>query len=108
MTLNIEFLETCHLFFRRVGKMRFDDFKDLAIKPDEPIGIFSRSRILELINFCRENPDYHVISVTKQGIFLNGYTSQAAYYCVGWGEVNPRLAFDCCRRKNKPSDIFNL
>lgn len=53
-------------------------------------GFVLQSRVGELLEFCRENQEYHVISVMN-GVYLNRYVPGATAFYVGDGDPNPKL-----------------
>jgi hypothetical protein len=91
-------------FQKQVGWMMFDDFDEVAIKPCTFMGIFSKKRLNELIKFCNENPQYHIVSEKKFCCF-NRIIDDAPIYFLGKGSHCPALMYIPQFNSN---DIYNL
>jgi hypothetical protein len=103
--LKFDVVESYLEFDKRAGKLKFFDFDQIGIKPDTLSGIFYRPRIAELLKFCHENPEYHIVSMTKNYAIVNGYTSKGCFYFLAEGDTNPRLAF-LFGKKTRASDKY--
>ena len=68
------------------------DFALLDIVPDDRIGFFNSNRLSELTTFCRNNPEYHIISYLKHNrVRVNAVVSTAHFYRLGQGDKDPEL-----------------
>jgi hypothetical protein len=85
-------IHTLHEFFEAVGRLMFEDFLGLEIEPSTPLGIFSRRRLPELLEFCKKNPEYHVISSISALVLFNRPVESAGLYLLGAGDADPDLA----------------
>jgi hypothetical protein len=70
------------------------DFALLDITPTTQLGFFSRTRLAELLAFCRSNPEYHIVSFLKHAqIKVNAVVEDAAFYMLGQGDSDPELMY---------------
>lgn len=70
------------------------DAFELDIIPDTRLGLFLRDRFEELIQYCRQHPRYHIISVLpKSAIKINRPVKDAALYLLGEGDDDPELVY---------------
>lgn len=77
----VKIINTIDEFHRLTGPVMDLDFEFLDIVPSTRLGFFDRSRLSELVTFCKNNPEYHVISVLKQvPIKVNDVVRAAAFY----------------------------
>jgi hypothetical protein len=80
-------------FFFRVGMMLDTRaFSDLPIKPKNLLCSFHPYNVQELIAFCINNPEYHIVSLIPGVSHVNGYCSKGFLFFLADGEKNPRLA----------------
>ncbi len=80
------------LEFRRRTSVLVDyEFEDVNIIPDSIIGVFNHHRLEELLKFCKENPDYHIISEVSYSLYFNKVLPQAEQFYLGQGDANPDL-----------------
>lgn len=77
----------------RVEPLRFEDFDGLDIVPTTKLGVFRRKRIKDLLSFCEQNPEYHIISHLGPCIEMNKLHENATYYELGKGENDPELTY---------------
>ena len=90
-------------FSRRVAKLADLDFCGLDIKPCHPLGRFLPNRLEELVEYCRANPQYHIVSYLGDFLYVNRYIDNAHFYflaegdddrhLVGVNRPNPEAAF---------------
>ena len=80
-------------FCKLVEPLYCDDFDGLDIKPSTPSGIFGYDRYLDLMEFCKKNPEYHVISHLGSGVAVNKPLEKVTSYELGKGEKNPELTY---------------
>lgn len=80
-------------FLKLVEPLCFNDFESLNIEPTMPSGVFGYDRHYELVEFCRKNPEYHVISHLGSGVIVNKPLEKVTSYELGRGENNPDLVY---------------
>ncbi|MBM4252921.1 MAG: hypothetical protein FJ146_13195 [Deltaproteobacteria bacterium] len=81
-------------FFKQVGKVWiYEELKFLDLEPDMMTGEFWGDKVQSLIDFCEENPKYHVISCSGRKIY-NKYVPDAFSYHLADGNSDPGLFFD--------------
>ena len=83
-------------FAHRVRFLNGPDFveRDLPIVSESVFGEFSHCRVLEVVEFRRRFPEYHIVSYLGSGIYVNGYLNNAIMYLIGEGDSDPNLAHD--------------
>lgn len=81
--------------FRRRTILVVDlDFEFINITPNSRLGIFNRERLSELVDFCKDNPEYHIISFLENGgVEINDAVEAAALYMLGRGDKDPDLMY---------------
>jgi hypothetical protein len=83
-----------HEFKERVDIQFFFDLAREGIYPDSFTGVFEKHRLSELLEFCRKNPVYHVISmVSGSGAYFNKPTEAGGLYFLGIGDNDPEIAY---------------
>lgn len=83
-----------HFFYKRVGKIwLYEDFEFLGLAEDFPLGMCFPDRVSRLLEFCSENPGYHVLSGIGHRTY-NQYLPNAERYYIGSGDQDPSLMFD--------------
>lgn len=81
-------------FNRRTRPLMDVDFALIDIVPTTRLGFFSKGRLPELILFCQNNPEYHIMSTLKNTLIkVNTVIDMAAFYMLGQGERDPELMF---------------
>lgn len=81
-------------FHRRTGLLLDLEFEPIDLIPNGLLGVFDRHRLPELMSFCNENPQYHVISFLKYApIKVNTAIHAAAFYMLGEGDNDPELMY---------------
>lgn len=80
-------------FYIRVKPLRFDLFNGLDIVPSREFGDFYIDRLGDLLAFCKNEPQYHVISNLASGISLNSPSLAAYSYELGQGDSDPELIY---------------
>lgn len=83
-----EFLDVTH-------PLRFEEFDDLEIKPHRRMGIFHPTQFSELIEFCKANTEYHVMSgfYKRNQLLINAPVPGATQYYLCSGDANPELVW---------------
>ncbi len=79
-------------FRKRTSVLLDYEFEDVSIVPDSLIGAFKAHRLEELKQFCKENPDYHIVSEVKYCLYFNKVIPHAQQFYLGKGDQNPDLA----------------
>ena len=90
----MEISDDLHAFFKRVGKVWiYDELRFLDLEPQMMTGEFLAHQVQSLIDFCRSNPDYHIIS-GFQGKVYNKFEPEARIYYLADGDADPDLLLD--------------
>ena len=63
-------------------------------------GFFRSPELPAILAFCKENPSYHIISVTEPGRYENRYVSGKQLYFLGDGDTNPNLVLNLFLKKS--------
>lgn len=69
------------------------DMDDFGIVPTFPGGCFFKNRLEELIEFCKKNPKYHVISNVDAFLRFNKPIPSSKIYMLGQGSDDPEIVF---------------
>ncbi len=78
-------------FWARTAILVDYEFEDVDLEPDSIAGIFDNHRLPELTEYCKNNPDYHIISIVKGCLLFNKVMPNATSYRLGQGDSNPDL-----------------
>jgi len=85
-------------FYDRVGIV--GSYKELAwlgFELDNFGGIFRSKDHPQLLRFCEENPEYHVVTCTEPGRFVNHYVPNQRLYKLAKGDSYPHIPVLRCR-----------
>ena len=86
----VELMVDIHQYFRRVGMI--SDFRELAWLGFDMgiyLSIFPQHLAAQLLTFCRENPEYHVVTSVDPGRWVNKYVPDCRCYKLANGDKNP-------------------
>ena len=79
-------------FSRRIGLMTYYvDLEKLGLSPRSAIGTFWPRDIPILLEFCRKNPNYHIVTDVKSGGRVNKYVEGNHMYKLAKGDTDPDL-----------------
>ncbi len=84
-------IRTIKDFRQRTAPLLDYEFENVTITPDTLIGLFHIDRLNELKAFCKNNPDYHIISVIDACLYFNKVTPHATKFLLAQGDPNPDL-----------------
>ena len=91
----VELMVDINKYFRRVGMIC--DFRELAWLGFDMgiyLSIFSQHLVPQLLTFCRENPEYHVVTSISAGRWVNKYVPDCRCYKLAKGDKNPNLVLN--------------
>ncbi len=91
----VELMVDIHQYFRRVGMI--SDFRELAWLGFDMgiyLSIFPQHLAAQLLTFCRENPEYHVVTSVDPGRWVNKYVPDCRCYKLANGDKNPNLVLN--------------
>jgi len=77
-------------FQKHVGVLKCDDFDFLKIVPDSKCGFFDPPSSDRLIRFCETNPDFHIVTIAENNVYLNFYVPNKIYLLAN-GDPDPEL-----------------
>ena len=96
----LEITDDCDLFYERTGILRRpSQLQALGIPSDDIGTAFWEKSTGMLLEFCVENPRYHVVSASS-GRFENRYVPGRNIYMLAEGDRNPNFVLDMCLKKN--------
>ena len=82
-------------FNRRVGLItNFYDLEELGLSGHDFSGSFAQQCLPNLIQFCRENRAYHILSSDGPGRLLNRIVEGKTFYKIGDGDKDPVLVLN--------------
>ena len=88
-------------FYRRIGLLcTYPQLEWLGFYLDNSEGMFTLSQSRMLLEFCRDNPEYHVVTCTHPGRLENRYVPGKNVYLLAEGDKNPNLVLDMFWKKN--------
>ena len=97
----VEVTDDCHAFFERTGTLRYyEDVEALGFETFDVIGHFMGSRAEELVGFCTDQPNYHIVTVTRSGYYENRYVPGQSLYYLANGDSNPNLVLNIFLHKH--------
>lgn len=79
-------------FWTTVDPLLKFDLDEMGITPDTDLGFFLKKRFDELVEYCKKNPNCHVISMWR-GIKINTAIPNARSYMLGAGDPTPDLVW---------------
>ncbi|MBM4252914.1 MAG: hypothetical protein FJ146_13160 [Deltaproteobacteria bacterium] len=83
-----------HAFFKLVGKVWiYEELKFLDLEPQMMTGEFRSCHAQSLLDFCRSNPEYHIVSGFQLKVF-NKFVPNARIYYLADGDSDPDLYFE--------------
>ena len=73
-----------------------DHLDFFGIEPDTRLGHFFPNRLDELLRYCEQYPEFHIVSELKNGAGkINRPIENAVFYLLAEGDADPNLI---CRR----------
>ena len=79
-------------FHRRVGVIvPSPRLKPLGLSPFSFSGAFNGSEVAELLEFCGEDPAYHIVSMPPSGWYVNRYIPGCNVYFLARGDAYPGM-----------------
>ncbi len=85
-----------HMEFARAVKQISDYVRlcEMGFTTHSLTGSFFHADVPELLEFCRENPEFHITSMVDDGIIVNRYDPNGGVFKLAEGEKDPDYAFD--------------
>ena len=97
----IEVTDDCHAFFIQTGTLcYYEEVEALGFKTFDVIGHFMGSDAGKLVEFCKDHPNYHIVTVTRSGYYENRYVPDQSLYYLANGDPNPHLVLNLFLHKN--------
>ena len=92
---HIEMLVSIDDFTARVGLINsYIELEWLGFKLNNYCASFKPANLSALLEFCRINSEYHVVTYVSPGRYVNKYVSGARTYCLANGDKNPALVLN--------------
>ena len=88
-------------FYTRTGMLGYLSLELLGFRISNYGGIVPSEQVEEAREFCVQNPDYHILTMTGDGYYENRYVPSHRVYFLGNGDANPFLALNLFLRKNR-------
>lgn len=71
-----------------------DHLEFAGIEADTRLGHFFPHRLTELIEYCRHNPEFHIVSMLKNSVSkVNCAVENAGFYLLAEGDSDPGLIY---------------
>ena len=91
----IELLVRYQDFNRRVGLVNnYCELEFLGLTGQDFSGAFRGRYLPQLVQFCKDNPDYHILSGDGPGRLVNRLILERNYYMIGDGDQDPALVLN--------------
>lgn len=91
----IELIVQSRDFNRRVGLIKnYYDLEWLGLSGHDFCGAFRRCFLPQLIQFCKENPEYHIVTSDGPGRLINRLVEEKSFYLIGVGDKDPALVLN--------------
>ena len=91
----IELIVQSRDFNRRVGLIKnYYDLEWLGLSGHDFCRAFRRCFLPQLIQFCKENPEYHIVTSDGPGRLINRLVEEKSFYLIGVGEKDPALVLN--------------
>jgi hypothetical protein len=91
----IELITDSNAFNNRVGlKKNYYDLEWLGLSGHDFCGIFRSRYLPQLIEFCNEHPQYHILTSCGPGRIVNRLVHDRHGYLIGDGDSDPNLVFN--------------
>ncbi|MBF0441546.1 MAG: hypothetical protein HQK54_06550 [Oligoflexales bacterium] len=98
---DLDVTEDYNLFIERTGLLLSQrQVTALGIRTDNIGATFWESSTGMLLDFCKENPMYHVVTIIRPGRIENRYIPRKNIYMLASGDKNPKLVLDMCLKKD--------
>ncbi len=89
-------------FYSRIGLLKtYRQLRPLGLEISEIIAVFDQSQIGMLQEFCTENPDHHIVTLTRPERLENRFVPNNNLYMLANGDSNPDLVLDIFWKKNR-------
>ena len=88
-------------FYRRVGLLSSHlHLEPLGFYLDNICGTFSESYAISLLEYCKRNPKYHIVTSTQPGRLENRYVPDKNLYLLAEGDKNANLVLNIFWQKD--------
>ena len=82
----------------------YKELEWLGFYLDNVNGRFGQNQVDLLLDFCEKNPEYHIMTQTHPGRYVNRYIPGNDSYFLANGDKNPTLMLNPFIREN--ADLF--
>jgi hypothetical protein len=98
---NWEITDDADMFYERTGLIsRFEELLSMGFARDDYSGFFWGGQVDVLLDFCKKNPCYHVITISASGRYENSYIPGKKLYYLADGDQTPNLILDLFLHKS--------
>lgn len=76
-------------------KMIFDFFRlrSMGLEPDSFLGTFFPNKMTEVLDFCSQHPDFHIVSAVAGGLLVNRYDARGTVFQLAEGDASPDYVY---------------
>jgi hypothetical protein len=90
----MKIIKDYQIFEMRTQPIEELDSESIDLVPDAMAGLFWPKRLKELIEFCKKNPIFHIMSIHMNGhVEVNTLTPGASFYRLAKGDNDPELTY---------------
>lgn len=80
----------CDEFDRQTGMICDPEkVRSLGLYTKDVIASFYKSDVQDLLDFCAENPKYHIVTILTPSIYVNRYDDRASMFHLANGDQDP-------------------
>ena len=89
---HVELIVNYDEFYRRVGLVtNYYDLEWLGFSGHDFAGSFNSCHLPQLLTFCDQNPDHHIVSVVAPGRYVNKFVKGSRSYKLADKDKDPSI-----------------
>ena len=89
---HVELIVNYDEFYRRVGLVtNYYDLEWLGFSGHDFAGSFNSCHLPQLLTFCDQNPDHHIVSVVEPGRYVNKFVKGSRSYKLADKDKDPSI-----------------
>ena len=98
---SVDLLDDFAMFAERTGLIIApEDLSMLGLHMDDIQAAFWGSSSDMLLEFCKQHPQYHIVTITGPGRLENRYIPRKNIYMLAAGDSHPGRVIDMCLKKD--------
>ena len=82
-------------FHRKVGMILcIDRLTAMGLCPRNAVGNFWKCDVGTLLDYCKKNPEYHIVTIIQPGLEINRFEPDGFRYHLADGDANSQLSVE--------------